>query len=96
MCHQLLAGAYRNFFQSFPLTNTATLDTPGPELLYICASTYGVKLPELFQSLFLLKNAENEMLTLNQKLQSNALAMDFSWDKSAGEYRELYNYILGE
>ncbi len=31
-----------------------------------------------------------------KKMQSNALAMDFSWDKSAGEYRELYNYILGE
>ena len=43
-------------------------------LLYICASTYRGKLPELFQSLFLLKNAESKMLTLNRKLQRNALS----------------------
>lgn len=30
------------------------------------------------------------------KMQRNALSMDFSWDQSAAEYRELYKYILGE
>ena len=29
-------------------------------------------------------------------LQKNAMTTDFSWDRSAGEYREIYGWITGK